>query len=64
MLPREIDLNEWLASNSEYCDRTALSLLSTPKQAVICSAPFYCFCCLEKHSMTIYGYCIMPVIIP
>lgn len=35
MLPREIDLNEWLASNSEYCDRTALRLLPTPKKALV-----------------------------
>lgn len=26
MLPREIDLNEWLASNSEYSDHTALEI--------------------------------------
>lgn len=35
MLPREIDLNEWLASNSEYCVHTALSLLSTLERPFI-----------------------------
>lgn len=29
MLPREIDLNEWLASNSEYCDHKAVLAVHT-----------------------------------
>lgn len=62
MLPREIDLNEWLASNSEYYVHTALRLLSILKRPFIHS--FCCSQCLEKHSVTIYAYCVMHVIIP
>lgn len=68
MLPREIDLNEWLASNSEYFHHTALEIAAHAQVGIhspVCFVLFfYCFQHLEKHAMTIYAYCIMCVIIP
>lgn len=64
MLPREIDLNEWLASNSEYGDRAALRLLPAPTRPFNPSAASHCFQSLEKHLMTVYTCCVMCVIIP